>query len=96
MRSPTWGIPRCHPKAVARACYVSVRQLHRLFAREGVTFGTWVREQRLRRCRDDLADLALSHLTIAEIATRWGFRSPPHFTRTFEARYQVTPKSMRV
>jgi AraC-like DNA-binding protein len=89
------GDPSLSPESVARACYVSVRQLHRLFAREGVTFGTWVREQRMRRCRDDLADLELSHLTIAEIAARWGFRSAAHFTRTFEARYQVTPRSVR-
>lgn len=89
------GDPSLSPESVARACYVSVRQLHRLFAREGVTFGTWVREQRMRRCRDDLADLELSHLTIAEIAARWGFRSAAHFTRTFEARYQVTPSSLR-
>jgi len=89
------GDPGLSPQAVAQAGYVSVRQLHRLFAREGLTFGGWVREQRLRRCRDDLADRRLSHLTVAEIATRWGFRSAAHFTRAFQARYGITPASHR-
>jgi AraC-like DNA-binding protein len=80
------GDPGLSPEAVARAGYVSVRQLHRLFAREGLTFARWVRDQRLRRCADDLADERLRHLTIAEIAARWGFRSPAHFTRAFRAR----------
>jgi AraC-like DNA-binding protein len=49
----------------------------------------------VRRCRDDLADLRLSHLTVAEIAERWGFRSAAHFSRAFEARYGVTPSVFR-
>jgi AraC-like DNA-binding protein len=89
------GDPGLSPEAVALACYVSVRQLHRVFAREGLTFGGWVREQRLRRCRDELADPRLSHLTAAEIAARWGFRSAAHFSRAFRARYGVTPASRR-
>jgi AraC-like DNA-binding protein len=89
------GDPGLSPEAAALACYVSVRQVHRLFAREGRTFGGWVREQRLRRCRDDLADRRLGHLTVAEIAARWGFRSAAHFTRAFRARYGVTPTGHR-
>ena len=89
------GDPGLSPEAVARAGYVSVRQLHRLFAREGLTFGRWVREQRLRRCAEDLADPRLRHLSIAEIAARWGFRSAAHFTRAFRARYGVSPADHR-
>ena len=89
------GDPDLCPQAVALAGFISVRQLHRLFAGEGLTFGDWVREQRLRRCRDDLADHRLSHLAVAEIAARWGFRSAAHFTRTFQARYGTTPTSLR-
>jgi AraC-like DNA-binding protein len=89
------GDPALSPQAAAQACFVSVRQVHRLFASEGRTFGGWVREQRLRRCRDDLADPRLGHLAVAEIATRWGFRSAAHFTRAFHARYGTTPSSAR-
>ena len=89
------GDPGLSPEAVARAGYISVRQLHRLFAREGLSFGRWVREQRLRRCAADLADPRLGHLTVAEIAVRWGFRSAAHFTRAFRARYGITPADHR-
>jgi AraC-like DNA-binding protein len=89
------GDPALSPQAAAQACFVSVRQVHRLFASEGRTFGGWVREQRLRRCRDDLADPRLGHLAVAEIAARWGFRSAAHFTRAFHARYGTTPSTER-
>ena len=87
--------PGLSPRAAARAGFVSVRQVHRVFAGEGTTFGGWVREQRLRRCHADLADPRLRHLTIAEIAALWGFRSAAHFTRAFQARYGITPTGRR-
>jgi AraC-like DNA-binding protein len=89
------GDPGLSPESIARASYISVRQLHRLFAREQLSFAAWVREQRLRRCRDDLADPGLRHLAISEIAGRWGYRSPAHFTRAFSARFGVTPRDVR-
>ena len=90
------GDPALSPAAAARASYISVRQLHRLFARKGVSFGAWLREQRLRRCRDDLTNRQLTHHAISEIAARWGFRSAAHFTRAFHARYGITPAEARL
>jgi AraC-like DNA-binding protein len=89
------GDPDLSPESIARANYMSVRQLHRLFASEELSFAAWVREQRLRRCRDDLADPRLRHLPVSEIAGRWGYRSPAHFTRAFSARFGVTPRELR-
>lgn len=89
------GDPSLSPQVVARARYISVRQLHRLFAREGTSFGAWILEQRLRRCRTDLADQQLSHLTVAEVAASWGFRSAAYFSRAFHARYGRTPAEVR-
>jgi AraC-like DNA-binding protein len=87
--------PDLSPADVAAAHYLSTRQLHRLFAREGMTFGGWVREERLRRCRSDLADPRQREVPIAELAARWGYRSAAHFTRTFTARYGVGPRDFR-
>ena len=87
--------PDLSPATVARASFISVRQLHRLFAYEGVSFGAWLREQRLRRCRDDLTNQQLTHRAVSEIAARWGFRSAAHFTRAFHARYGTTPAELR-
>ncbi len=83
------------PASVAAASFISVRQLHRLFANQGTSFGAFVREERLRRCRKDLADPRFSHQTIGEIAARWGCPSPAHFTRIFSARYGITPRDFR-
>ncbi|MGY4922200.1 hypothetical protein [Streptomyces sp. 900105755] len=35
----------------------------------------FIRQQRLDRCRRDLANAALFHLTIHAVATRWGYPS---------------------
>ena len=43
----------------------------------------------------DLAFRSLAHLAIAEVATRWGFRSAAHFSRAFAARFGVTPSEFR-
>lgn len=89
------GDPSLSPAVVAAAHYLSTRQLHRLFAHEGMTFGTWVREERLRGCRRDLADPRLREVPIAELAARWGYRSAAHFTRAFSARYGLGPRDFR-
>jgi AraC-like DNA-binding protein len=89
------GDPDLSPASVAGALYISPRQLHRLFARQEMTFGCWLREQRLRRSRRDLADERLRSLSIAQIAGRWGYRSNAHFTRSFSARFGVGPRDFR-
>jgi AraC-like DNA-binding protein len=89
------GDPSLAPAEVAGAQYVSVRQLHRLFAREGTTFGGWIREERLGHCRRDLADPRLQEVAIAELARRWGYRGGAHFTRAFSARFGIGPRDFR-
>ena len=89
------GDPDLNPQRVAQANYVSVRQVHRLFAGGGLSFGAWIREERLRRCRNYLADPLIAQLTISEIAGQWGYRSAAHFTRAFAARFGMTPRAFR-
>ena len=87
--------PELSPASVALARFMSVRQLHRLFAQEETTFGAFLREERLRRCRKDLADPRLARVSVADIARRSGYRSAAHFTRAFTARYGVRPRDFR-
>jgi AraC-like DNA-binding protein len=87
--------PDLCPADVAAASYVSVRQLHRLFAAAGTTFCSFLREARLSRCREDLADPRLGHLPIAKIAARRGCSNAAHFSRMFTARYGSTPRAFR-
>jgi AraC-like DNA-binding protein len=83
------------PASAAGAAWISVRQLHRIFASDGTTFARFVRNARLQRCRRDLTDPHLAARSIAEIGARWGFPSPAHFTRAFAARYGCTPRQVR-
>jgi AraC-like DNA-binding protein len=84
-----------HAADVAVACHISVRQLHRLFAERGITFGSWLREERLRRCHLDLHDPALVLMPIAEIGHRWGYPDAAHFSRSFSQRFGLSPKIAR-
>ncbi|MFK4122945.1 helix-turn-helix domain-containing protein [Streptomyces longwoodensis] len=80
---------------VAAAHHMSVRSLHRLFQQHGVTVRSWMRSQRLERCRRDLADPLKRHTPIQAIGTRWGFPRPADFTRAFRAVHGITPSDYR-
>lgn len=58
----------------------------------GMTVFAWIREERLRRSRELLADPVLS---MQEIAGSIGFRSACNFTTAFRERMGVTPSQYR-
>lgn len=89
------GDPALNPEQVARACFVSTRYLHRVFAGEGHTVSEWIRSERLEHCRRDLLDPAFAHHSILSIATRWGLPSAPHFSRLFHRAYGQSPRCFR-
>ncbi|MEU3461211.1 helix-turn-helix domain-containing protein [Streptomyces sp. NPDC006733] len=77
--------PHLGPEMLAAAHHISLRYLHRVFQHNGTTPRTFIREQRMGRCRRDLADPALRHLTINAIAGRWGYPHPAAFARSFRS-----------
>lgn len=87
--------PHLSPPKVAAAHNISLRQLHRLFSREGTTFGRWLRDERLRRCFDDLGSQRLAGRSIAGIGARWGLPDAPSLSRAFRARYGMSPRERR-
>lgn len=87
--------PGLSPARVAARHDVSVRHLHRLFRRQGTSFNTVVRNLRLERCREDLANPRLRALPITEIAFRWGFSDSAHFSRCFRAAFGCTAREVR-
>jgi AraC-like DNA-binding protein len=89
------GDPRLDPDGIARASFISTRYLHKLFESEGTSVCRWIRTARLERCRRDLLDPALGHLTILAIATHWGLPSSQHFSRLFHAAYGCSPSEIR-
>ncbi|MGX5210919.1 AraC-like ligand-binding domain-containing protein [Streptomyces violaceus] len=88
--------PQLTPRAIAAAHHISLSHLHRLFREENTTtIAAWIRHQRLQRSRRDLADPALCHNTIHQIATRWGFTRAADFTRAFRTHYGMPPRDYR-
>lgn len=89
------GQPDLGPTQIAAAHFISIRHLHGLFREKGTTVSTWIREQRLEKCRRDLIDPLLAHLPVGAIAGRWGFIDAAHFSRVFKAAYEMAPSELR-
>ncbi|MGP1275012.1 MAG: helix-turn-helix domain-containing protein [Caulobacterales bacterium] len=82
------------PDMLARQLNVSRARLYRAFNDIAGIHET-IREMRLRRCFAELVSPRHAHLPIAEIADRWGFGDPAHFSRAFRTRFGVTPSDVR-
>ncbi|MBF9066458.1 helix-turn-helix domain-containing protein [Streptacidiphilus fuscans] len=83
--------PSLSPESIARAHFISVRYLHKLFKQEGVTVGHWVRRRRLEACRRELGRSFHRRSSVAAVAQRWGFVSASHFSRVFRDTFGVSP-----
>jgi len=87
--------PTLTPAAVADACGVSIRQLHRFFQTEGTTPGAYIRRQRLEQCRRELVDPALADRPVVTIGARWGYPDPATFNRAFRREFGLPPGEYR-
>ncbi|MEU9869461.1 helix-turn-helix domain-containing protein [Actinomadura sp. NPDC048021] len=87
--------PDLSPASIAAAHHISLRHLHNLFNEQGRTVAGWIRERRLEHCRRDLAEPLLATRRISEIAARWGFSRPQHFTQAFRDAYGLSPRQYR-
>jgi AraC-like DNA-binding protein len=83
------------PSDIASALFISTRHLHNLFHEEGDTVSSYIRAERLDRCRNDLADHLSADYTVAAIAARWGFPDAAHFSRIFKSRFGYSPSELR-
>ncbi|MGC0334035.1 AraC-like DNA-binding protein [Streptomyces sp. SAI-170] len=89
------GDPGLSPESVARAHHISVRYLHRLFEEEGTTVARLIRRRRLEECARELTVPGRPAPSVSEIARRWGFANPAHFSRVFRGAYGFTPRQWR-
>ncbi|EWS59238.1 L-rhamnose operon regulatory protein RhaS [Methylibium sp. T29-B] len=55
----------------------------------------WIRRQRLDRCRRDLRAAETAHLSITQIAYRWGFGDSSSFSKIFKREFASSPKDYR-
>ncbi|MEV0615900.1 helix-turn-helix domain-containing protein [Nonomuraea sp. NPDC050404] len=81
------------PAAIAAACHISVRYLHRLFETENTTVAAWIRQRRLERCRTDL--IAGGAQSVSVVGARWGLPDSAHFSRLFRRAYGMPPAEYR-
>lgn len=87
--------PELGVNKIAALTQLSPGHIHRLFETEPATVAATIRLQRLQACQRDLADPALAHRAISEIAYRWGFNQAAHFSRLFKQAFGLTPGEWR-
>ncbi|MCR9135572.1 MAG: helix-turn-helix domain-containing protein [Alphaproteobacteria bacterium] len=84
--------PDLSPQIVADHFRISVRHLHKLFARSDQSFGQYLLAQRLQAAGHLVRT---SSIPIAQISASTGFRNQSHFSRAFHARYGTTARQLR-
>lgn len=80
---------------VAREHGISERYAYLILARQGLTFGDWVRAQRLEGAAQDLTRGDIPPPSVAEVAANWGFPDQANFTRAFRRIYAMSPTEYR-
>lgn len=81
------------PGAVASHFRISRRYLHKIFARSGMTFGDYLRQQRLHQARVLLREDPAR--AVASVAQSAGFSSASSFSRSFRLAFGETPRAYR-
>jgi AraC-like DNA-binding protein len=85
-----FGSTDLKPEQIAHRLGCSRAHLYRVFARNGLTVASYLRDLRLERCRAALVN-AGPRETVADIAFRCGFDNPVHFARLFRQRFGMRP-----
>lgn len=83
------------PSMVADRVGTSVRNLHRLFANCDTTIGRYILERRLEQCAENLKSDG-AYEKVSSVAYNWGFNDVSHFSRSFKARFGVSPREFRL
>lgn len=80
--------------AIANRFRVSRRYLYKLFSGQSLTPADYILGARLERCRDLLADTAMTR-QISEIAYQYGFSDSTVFSHAFRRRFGMSPSEWR-
>jgi AraC-like DNA-binding protein len=83
-------VPGLDAEALADAFHCSRSTVYRVFA-DSPGVAAYIREQRLRRCHEELTNPTAQGRRVYEIAERWGFRSSSHFNRVFKDAFGLSP-----
>lgn len=86
--------PDLNPQGIAASMGLTVNYLHKIFRHDEATVMQFAFNERLERCRRDLARSDVTG-NISQIAFSWGFNDASHFTRSFRRRFGVSPREYR-
>jgi AraC family transcriptional activator of tynA and feaB len=88
LRNPEFSLDR-----LAQILRCSKRLLHLSFADQDMTISEYLWASRLDKCRQELSVRSSRSPSITDIALSWGFNSTSHFSRSFKARFGVSPST---
>src|SRR5690606_21176786 len=87
--------PNLSAATIAQGLRISPRYLRMLFADDQENVSAYVLRRRLEECAAQIASEGWKHLTITEIAFKWGFNSSAYFARAFRQRFGMTATEYR-
>lgn len=82
-------------ESVASGVGLSTRYVSRLFQNHGETFGRYLLQERIDRCKRELVNPSMRALRVSEIALRSGFNNLSHFSRVFRESVGRSPSDYR-
>lgn len=86
--------PNLTPESIGQAFGFSRAQLYRVAEPlDGITH--YIQKQRLKRCWKELNNPGQNHMTITELAFKWGYNDAGTFTRNFKKAFGMLPKDAR-
>ncbi|WP_172720931.1 helix-turn-helix domain-containing protein [Pseudooceanicola lipolyticus] len=83
------------PAVLADMLGISVRALNKAFENSGTTVAMKIRERRLHAAKTDLGNPDLLRCSVTQICLTRGFSSVEHFSRSFRARFGISPRDYR-
>ncbi|MES1972080.1 MAG: helix-turn-helix domain-containing protein [Pseudomonadota bacterium] len=87
--------PDLSSATIAEGLRISPRYLRMLFAEDQENVSAYILRRRLEECASQISGEGWRHLTITEIAFKWGFNSSAYFARAFRQRYGMTATEYR-
>ena len=82
--------PSLSPEGIAARFRMSRRYVYSLFEAQPQSVGGVIRARRLERCAREL--LLSERPSVFDVALKWGFNDPAHFSRLFKRQYGVPPR----
>lgn len=87
--------PELNPQMVAGSAHISIRYLHQIFKKSGMTCANYIRLRRMERVKADLALEEFALVPVEKILQRWGVQNPSHFGQVFKRIEGCTPTEFR-